>query len=546
VSPLLRRGGGDVTRLRKDRTGRSPVAVGAVVLVVLLILTFLGFTKHIPFTHGYQLRAVFPSANSIRANSPVRIAGVNVGKVKSIESQPGTNASLVTMEIEDKGLPIHKDATLKIRPRIFLEGNFFVDLQPGTPASPTLSSGDTIPITQASAPVQLDQVLTSLQSDTRSDLQAALDNYGTALNAKPTAADDRGQDPEVAGLSGAQALNKASQYATPAFRDSAIVQQAFLGTEPHDLSGVVAGVGHVAKALDSNEGALQDLVTNFNRTMAIFAGESDNLRATIHILPSVLGNADRAFTALNAAFPPTRAFAREILPGVRETPATINAFFPWIAQARPLLSRPELRGLVSDLSPTTRSLAKVTDATVQLLPQADLLAKCAYKVILPTGDLKVQDSNGLTTNKENYKEFWYAMVGLAGEGQNFDGNGPYVRFQTGGGDQTISTGKEGGAVGDQSLGQVLFANPGAKPIGTRPAYPSLRPPYNSDKPCYTNKIPDLNSARTGPADGAAAGARSIGRPLAPTPQPAAPRAAAKGSVTAALAQRINPFKKAGK
>ena len=32
------------------------------------------------------------------------------------------------MEIDDKGLPIHKDATLKIRPRIFLEGNFFVDL----------------------------------------------------------------------------------------------------------------------------------------------------------------------------------------------------------------------------------------------------------------------------------------------------------------------------------------------------------------------------------------------------------------------------------
>ena len=43
------------------------------------------------------------------------------------------------------GLPIHKDATLKIRPRIFLEGNFFVDLQPGTPSAPTIDDGDTIP-----------------------------------------------------------------------------------------------------------------------------------------------------------------------------------------------------------------------------------------------------------------------------------------------------------------------------------------------------------------------------------------------------------------
>ena len=37
------------------------------------------------------------------------------------------------------------------------------------------------------------------------------------------------------------------------------------------------------------------------------------------------------------------------------------------------------------------------------------------------------------TGRENYKDFLYALVGLAGEGQNFDGNGQYVRFQTGGG-----------------------------------------------------------------------------------------------------------------
>ena len=75
------------------------------------------------------------------------------------------------MEIDEKGLPIHKDATLKIRPRIFLEGNFFVDLTPGTPSAPTLDDGDTIPVTQTATPVQLDQVLTALQSDTREDLQ---------------------------------------------------------------------------------------------------------------------------------------------------------------------------------------------------------------------------------------------------------------------------------------------------------------------------------------------------------------------------------------
>jgi hypothetical protein len=41
--------------------------------------------------------------------------------------------AVVEMEIKEKGLPIHKDARLKIRSRIFLEGNFFVDMSPGSP-----------------------------------------------------------------------------------------------------------------------------------------------------------------------------------------------------------------------------------------------------------------------------------------------------------------------------------------------------------------------------------------------------------------------------
>ena len=70
---------------RKDRSGASAFKVGAIVLLIALVATYFGFTKHMPFTHGFRVKAVFQSANSIRANSPVRIAGVNVGKVKKIE-----------------------------------------------------------------------------------------------------------------------------------------------------------------------------------------------------------------------------------------------------------------------------------------------------------------------------------------------------------------------------------------------------------------------------------------------------------------------------
>jgi phospholipid/cholesterol/gamma-HCH transport system substrate-binding protein len=463
--------------LRKDRTGIAAWKAGLIAVILVAIGTYFGFAKHVPFTHGFRVKAVMTSANSIRKNSPVRIAGVNVGRVTGISRYKNTDTSVVTMEIQDKGLPIHNDAQLKIRPRIFLEGNFFVDLSPGTPSAPKMHDGDTIPVTQTSDPVQLDQVLTALQSDTRTDLQDFLKGYGTALKA-----------------GGAKALNRSSRDAGPALRDTAVVAQALLGTQPHDVSQLVASLGKVSTALVSRESSLKDLITNFNTTMAATAAESSSLQASIRELGPTLASANRALGSLNASFPPTRAFAREILPGVKATPSTINAAFPWIAQTRKLLGKDELRGLASELSRSSPSLAKLTDTTLQLLPQLDLVDKCLTNVILPAGDAKLQDGV-LTTGEENYKEFWQSMVGLASEGQNFDGNGMYVRFQPGGGSQTVSLGPA------SFSGDTLFGNAPTKPIGTRPIYPGKRPPYKPDVPCYTQSLPDFNGPAAGPGAG---------------------------------------------
>ena len=82
--------------------------VGLLAIVLIAIGVYFGFTKDIPFTHGYYLHAVFESSNNLRPGSPVRIAGVNVGKVKSVERYKATNLTEVTMEIDDIGLPIHQ------------------------------------------------------------------------------------------------------------------------------------------------------------------------------------------------------------------------------------------------------------------------------------------------------------------------------------------------------------------------------------------------------------------------------------------------------
>src|SRR5207248_11122362 len=122
---------------------------------------------------------------------------------------------------------------------------------------------------------------------------------------------------------------------------------------------------------------LQDLIANFTVTMAALASQSDDLRSSLHELAPSLATADATLASLNRAFPPTRAFAREILPGVKETPATIDAAFPWIAQTDKLVSKPELRGVAEQLSPATADLARLIDRAEQLLPQTDLASKCA-------------------------------------------------------------------------------------------------------------------------------------------------------------------------
>ena len=463
---------------------------GMIAIIVVVVATYLGTTKDIPFTKPYELKAVFTNATNLKPRSPVRIAGVEVGKVHKVEARgEDSTDAVVTMKIQKKGLPIHKDATLKIRPRIFLEGNFFVDLRPGTASSPEVDSGHTIPVNQTSAPVQIDQVLGALKKDAREELQDLLKGYGEAIAGEPSEAEDRDQDPDTKGETAGRSLNDAIDYGKDAFRGTALVNEALLGTELHDLSKLIAGQQQVFEALVQNEDDLKDLITNFNLTTAAFADEQENLRRTIAILPPLLETANPALDNLNEAFPPTRAFAREILPGVRETPETIEASFPWIRQVRGLVSPAELQGLVNDLRPAVDDLARTTDATIDLLPQVDLVNRCFIEVILPTGDKPINDGF-LSTGLPNYKEFWQAMVALSSESQNFDGNGQYTRFQPGGGSQSISTGE----VGAQGK---LFGNAILEPLGTQPKFPGKKPPYNRTFPCHRNTPPNLDDAPIG-------------------------------------------------
>jgi ABC-type transporter Mla subunit MlaD len=478
--------------------GPGPTAIGILVIVLILVGMYLAFAKRIPFTdRGYEVKATFANSANIRTTSPVRIAGVNVGEVTEVERDG--EVSVVTFTVEDEGRPIHEDASAKIRPRIFLEGNFFVELHPGSPSSPELDDDGTIPVSRTSTAVQLDEVLTALQSPARSNLQLLLEGLGTSLTYLPTPPEDADQDPDVQGESAATALNDAFEYGGTAGRTSAQVNEAFLGLEENDLSKLLEGLARTSRGLVSREAQLQDLITNFNTFSGALADESENLGETIRLLDPTLRTARRSLVSLNAALPPLRGFSIALRPGVAELPDTIEAGRPWLAEALPLLSRRELGGLASLLESSTPGLAGATRDTLRLLPEITLFSRCVDENLMPAGDVVLEDSFGgadFTSGQPNYREFLYAAAGVAGESANFDGNGIYVRFQPGGGPLKVEADNPRGGFESETLHGYTIA----EPLGVRPDMPSRQPPFRPEVPCHSNPLPNLNgpAAAVGP------------------------------------------------
>jgi phospholipid/cholesterol/gamma-HCH transport system substrate-binding protein len=478
--------------VRRRRRGRiSNLAAGVIAAVVIAAVVYVVFGGPTPLASPpFVLKAVFTSETELNIPSPVRIAGVDVGDVTSVQRLGGSSqAAVVTMHINPNGLPIHADATAGILSRIFLEGNFYVDLHPGSPGAPVLASGATLPAANTSGPVQLDRVLATLNSSARTDLQTLVRGLGSALNAPPTPAEDATQDPSVRGLTGAQALNSSLKYSADAFRASAIVNEALLGMEPHDLSKAVLGNEEVFRALASRQSDLASLVTTFDATMAAFAARQQDLSATIAALPPLLRTTGGALSSLDASFGPTQAFAREILPGVEQVGPTIDAAFPWLAQATALVSPSELGGLVSALQPAVEQTASTLRVTQSLLSASDAFARCIAHNLVPTGNEVIQDppaSSGVPV----YQELLQSAVGLAGAAGNFDGNGRYLRSTPAGGSDQVQTSN----LGSQG---PLFGNAVLPPLGTRPAWPGHAPPVRSGTPCVDNAAPDLGRVVTG-------------------------------------------------
>src|ERR1019366_8121937 len=131
-----------------DERGLSPESkVGLFVLagmaVLMISILMLG---DIHFRPQNYYRATFNSIEGITDKSPVKIYGVEVGSVKSVELQDGRAEVTIALR---KGLRLYKNAVMRIRSTGII-GTKFIALDPGRPdpAFPDkdqlLHSGDTI------------------------------------------------------------------------------------------------------------------------------------------------------------------------------------------------------------------------------------------------------------------------------------------------------------------------------------------------------------------------------------------------------------------
>jgi len=475
--------------------GPGPLFFGLLAVVLVVIGLYLAFTKTIPFTSpGYEIQATFRNAVNIATKSPVRIAGVNVGKVTGMR-QDGDN-TIVTFTVDEEGRPIRKDATAQIRPRLFLEGNWFIDLDPGTPEAEEMPDDGMIPVSNTSTSVQVGDLLRTLQTPERANIQRLLDSLGEGLNQEPTAEQDLTFEPFAQGLSGGEALNLAYRSGETAARGTAIVNAATLGTRPNDLSNLLRGLTRVTGAVNERGDDLTGFVTNFATFTGALAAESENLGLTIQKLGPTLVVARRALTSLNASLPALRGFAIASTPGLNELPRTMRVTRPFLRQLQRLLTEPELGGLAKIIRRSAPDSAKSAAATLALLPQLRNFGLCVANTISPTGD-QVIDDGAFSNGQPAHRELFYAAVSAAGSTNMFDGNGTYTRIQGGGGPVTVkmSDPREQGADLDTLYGRMESAPQGTTPLAP---YGADGPPIVSDQLCADQELPDLNGPMAGP------------------------------------------------
>lgn len=129
------------------------------IFITFALASIIG--KLSPFDDTYQLKAQFTDATGILNGDPVKIAGVDVGKVVSFEVEHGV--AIVTMEISSEADDLPTNTIAEIKFRNLLGQRILNLVEPEEPATDALEAGATIPIENTRPALDLSVVFNNLR-----------------------------------------------------------------------------------------------------------------------------------------------------------------------------------------------------------------------------------------------------------------------------------------------------------------------------------------------------------------------------------------------
>ena len=360
-----------------------------------------------PFTEKpLRLAAELENAQAVTPGQgqTVEVAGVKIGRIEDVKLENGR--AIVGLSIFPKFEDlVRTDASAILRPRTGLK-DMFLQVDPGTKDAPVAKENFVIPSSRTLTDVDLDEVLASLDRDTREYLQLLLDGAARGLE---------GREMDLAEL---------FRRFGPTMRDLRRVNQA-VAQERVALKDAIHGLAELTNELADKDDDLAELVDSSAAVFAAFAAEDRNVSATLNRLPgalrattAALGNVDAladelgpASRALTPVFTTLDRTNRSITPIVRRLTPVVRT------QIRPVVR--ELQPLVGDLRPAATGLAEaMPDLTSSFERINHLFNMLGFN---PNG----REAPDKADRQEGYL-FWLAWLGhQTGNLVNIDdGNGP--------------------------------------------------------------------------------------------------------------------------
>lgn len=286
----------------------------------------------------YILKAQFQTAQALTPGQgqTVDIAGVQVGEISNVDLVNGR--ALVTMRIKKKYDSIYPNATMLMRPKTGLK-DMIIEMDPGSP-SPSgrqpLKSGATLPVANTQPDVNLDEILASLDTDTRDYLQLLLNGAGTGLDGE------------------GRTLAQLFRRFDPTGRDIEQITK-LLAQRRKSISRVMHNLQVVLHAFGDRDQQLREFVSSSNAVFKRFANQTANLERTLAALPSALHQT-------RTAVEKTRTFAEAlgsgleaIRPTARNLGPALRATRPFLEQSTPIV-RDEIGPFTHAVQPTVQDL----------------------------------------------------------------------------------------------------------------------------------------------------------------------------------------------